>query len=131
MRTTALAMTLTRASVCLQAGSGLSLTDAAGVELVSRTGRLWLTMEGDTRDINLRPGDPGERPGAEHGARADSAPAARGVARPDRAVVGVSRARRRDPRPRAADQRASLPVAVCTECRHITTGKSRSRDDAN
>ena len=57
MRTTALAMTLTRANLCLQPGYGLSLTDAAGVELTSRTGRLWLTMEGDTRDVNLRPGD--------------------------------------------------------------------------
>ncbi|HKA42997.1 MAG TPA: DUF2917 domain-containing protein [Burkholderiales bacterium] len=57
MRTTALETTLTRANLCLQAGYGLSLTDAAGVELTSSTGRVWLTMEGDTRDINLRRGD--------------------------------------------------------------------------
>ena len=57
MRTTAMALTLTQASMCLQAGHGLSLTDAAGVELTSVTGRVWLTMESDNRDINLRPGD--------------------------------------------------------------------------
>ena len=57
MRTTAMTMSLTRANLCLQAGYALSLTDAAGVELSPRTGRVWLTMEGDTRDINLRAGD--------------------------------------------------------------------------
>ena len=57
MNTTALATTLTRANVCVQAGYPLSLTDAAGVELAPRTGRLWLTMEDDTRDVTLRPGD--------------------------------------------------------------------------
>ena len=57
MKHTTLALTLTRANVCLQAGSGLSLTDAAGVELSTRTGKVWLTMENDRRDVNLQAGD--------------------------------------------------------------------------
>jgi hypothetical protein len=53
---TSIALNLTHASVCLPSGHGLSLTDAAGVELTSVTGRVWLTMEGDQRDIDLQPG---------------------------------------------------------------------------
>jgi len=49
-------MSFARASMCLEAGRGLSLKDAAGVVLTSLAGRVWLTMEGDTRDIDLRPG---------------------------------------------------------------------------
>ena len=59
MTHTALALNLARAhtSLCLQAGYALSLTDAAGVELSARTGKLWLTMENDPRDVNLKAGD--------------------------------------------------------------------------
>src|SRR5262245_30937595 len=49
-------MNLSRASVCLDRGRGMSLRDAAGVVLTTLTGRAWLTMEGDVRDIDLRPG---------------------------------------------------------------------------
>ena len=51
-------MSLSRASVCLERGRGISLRDAAGVVLTPLTGRAWLTMEGDARDIDLRPGMP-------------------------------------------------------------------------
>ena len=44
------------ARVCLQSGGGISFNDAAGVVLTSLRGRAWLTMEGDPRDIDLRPG---------------------------------------------------------------------------
>ena len=44
------------ARVCLESGGGLSFNDAAGVVLRSLRGRAWLTMEGDPRDIDLRPG---------------------------------------------------------------------------
>jgi hypothetical protein len=57
MKHTALALTLPRANLCLQAGYGLSLTDAAGVELTTRTGKLWVTLENDPRDVNLKAGD--------------------------------------------------------------------------
>jgi hypothetical protein len=45
-----------RARVCLESGRKLSLRDAAGVTLTPLTGRAWLTMEGDLRDIDLTPG---------------------------------------------------------------------------
>lgn len=51
-------LTLSRASVCLERGRGVSLRDAAGVVLTALTGRAWLTMEGDARDIDLTPGTP-------------------------------------------------------------------------
>lgn len=57
MKHIAFATTLSHASLCLPAGQGLSLTDAAGAELVARSGRVWLTMEGDARDVNLKAGD--------------------------------------------------------------------------
>ena len=46
----------TSARVWLQSGGGISFNDAAGVLLTSLRGRAWLTMEGDPRDIDLRPG---------------------------------------------------------------------------
>jgi len=49
-------MRLSRASVCLERGRGISLKDATGVVLTALTGRAWLTMEGDVRDIDLAPG---------------------------------------------------------------------------
>jgi hypothetical protein len=45
-----------RASVRLESGGALSLVDAAGVALTALTGRAWVTMEGDIRDIDLTPG---------------------------------------------------------------------------
>ena len=47
---------LTQASVCLEPRRGMALTDAAGVEMECLTGRVWLTMEGDSRDIVLASG---------------------------------------------------------------------------
>ena len=44
------------ARVRLQSGGGISFNDAAGVVLTALRGRAWLTMEGDPRDIDLRPG---------------------------------------------------------------------------
>ena len=49
-------MSLSRASVFLEPGRGMSFKDAAGVVLTTLTGRAWLTMEGDARDIDLTPG---------------------------------------------------------------------------
>jgi hypothetical protein len=51
-----LEMSPVRARVCLQSGGGMSFKDAAGVVLTPLRGRAWLTMEGDPRDIDLRPG---------------------------------------------------------------------------
>lgn len=56
MSTTAFTLNLTDSNVCLPAGHGLSLKDAGGVVLTSLKGRLWLTMEGERRDIDLYPG---------------------------------------------------------------------------
>ena len=58
MNPTSIAINLTHANACLPSGYGLSLTDAAGVELTSLTGRVRLTMEGVRRDIDLTPGVP-------------------------------------------------------------------------
>src|SRR5262245_52497860 len=49
-------MSLSHASVCLEHGRAISFRDAAGVVLTTLTGRAWLTMEGDVRDIDLAPG---------------------------------------------------------------------------
>lgn len=57
MSTTEIAMNLTQANVCLRPGHGLSLKNAAGVELTSMSGRIGLTMEGDSRYIDLPAGD--------------------------------------------------------------------------
>lgn len=56
MSTTAMTLNLTDANVCLPSGHGLSLKNAAGVVLTSLKGRVWLTMEGERRDIDLHPG---------------------------------------------------------------------------
>src|SRR4029450_5522057 len=50
---TALAMKveMTQGSVCLGSGHALSLPDAAGAQITSLKGRVWLTTEGDLRDI--------------------------------------------------------------------------------
>ena len=45
-----------RARVGLESGGVMSFKDAVGVVLTSLRGRAWLTMEGDPRDIDLRPG---------------------------------------------------------------------------
>ena len=55
--TTTLEMNLRRSDLkCLETGRGFSLKDASGVELTSLKGRVWLTMEGERRDIDLYPG---------------------------------------------------------------------------
>ena len=43
--------------VRLEPPGALSLDDAAGVEITCSSGRLWITMEGDTRDITLAAGE--------------------------------------------------------------------------
>ena len=48
---------LTQANIALEAHHALSMTDASGVEVECRTGQVWLTMDGDPRDIFLAPGD--------------------------------------------------------------------------
>lgn len=50
-------MDVTHANICLEPRHQMSLTDAAGVEVTCLTGRVWLTMEGDLRDVILSPGD--------------------------------------------------------------------------
>src|SRR5262245_1755678 len=45
-----------RARLRLESGNGLAFRDGAGVTLMPLTGRAWLTMEGDLRDIDLSPG---------------------------------------------------------------------------
>ena len=57
MTTAVLEMDVKRSDLkCLETGHGLSLRNAAGVALTPLNGRVWLTMEGDRRDLDLRPG---------------------------------------------------------------------------
>jgi hypothetical protein len=44
-------------NVRLEPKSGLSLRNAAGTEITCMSGCIWLTMEGDSRDITLAAGD--------------------------------------------------------------------------
>ena len=48
---------LTQANIALERYHALSMTDAAGALVEVRTGQVWLTMDGDARDIFLAPGD--------------------------------------------------------------------------
>lgn len=48
---------LTQAKFSLDSSRGISLADAAGAEVEVLTGRVWLTTDGDIRDIVLPPGD--------------------------------------------------------------------------
>lgn len=48
---------LTQRHIALERYHALSMTDAAGAQVEVRTGRVWLTMDGDARDIFLAPGD--------------------------------------------------------------------------
>jgi len=48
---------LTQANIALEAHHAMSMTDAIGVQVECRTGQVWLTMDGDSRDIFLAPGD--------------------------------------------------------------------------
>ena len=41
----------------LQAGQVLTLDDARGVRILSRTGTVWITQEGSTKDDIVGPGD--------------------------------------------------------------------------
>lgn len=56
MTITAMTVNPARGAVCLPSGHGISLKDAAGVVLTAVKGRIWLTMEGEHRDIDLRRG---------------------------------------------------------------------------
>lgn len=47
---------LTQAKISLDPRYGISLTDAAGVAVEVVCGRVWLTMDGDRRDIVLPSG---------------------------------------------------------------------------
>lgn len=58
MTTTTLDTNSMRASLRLTPDHQLMLNDAAGVLVTPLSGRAWLTMEGDPRDIDLRPGIP-------------------------------------------------------------------------
>ena len=49
-------MTDLHTSYQLDRFGGMTLRDAAGCEVICLAGRIWLTMEGDTRDIVLEPG---------------------------------------------------------------------------
>lgn len=48
---------LEQANIALEARHAMALTDAAGAEVGCLTGQLWLTTDGDLRDIVLTPGD--------------------------------------------------------------------------
>src|SRR5262245_41719205 len=56
---------LRQANIALDAHRVLSLTDAAGAEVAVVAGHVWLTTDGDLRDIFLAPGEAHsiERPG--------------------------------------------------------------------
>ena len=43
--------------VLLAKGQTLNLPEAAGVRVASQTGTVWITQDGDPRDIVLRPGE--------------------------------------------------------------------------
>jgi len=58
MTTTTLETNAMRACLRLTPDHRLMLKNAAGVLLTPLSGRAWLTMEGDPRDIDLRPGMP-------------------------------------------------------------------------
>jgi hypothetical protein len=51
------ALVAAEGDVALDAGRGLTLDDAAGVEVRCIDGRVWLTMEGDSRDVVLARGE--------------------------------------------------------------------------
>ncbi len=48
---------LRQANIALAPRNAMALTDAAGVEVECLKGQVWLTMDGDRRDIFLEPGD--------------------------------------------------------------------------
>jgi quercetin dioxygenase-like cupin family protein len=48
---------LTQANIRLEPRRELSLADADGVEITCLSGAVWMTMEGDPRDIVLTAGD--------------------------------------------------------------------------
>jgi Protein of unknown function (DUF2917) len=50
-------MELTQANFVLDARRMMALTKAQGAEVKVLTGQVWLTMDGDRRDIFLEPGD--------------------------------------------------------------------------
>jgi phenylpyruvate tautomerase PptA (4-oxalocrotonate tautomerase family) len=50
-------MGLAHANIALEARHAMSLTDAAGAEVAVLKGQVWLTTDGDLRDIFLAPGE--------------------------------------------------------------------------
>jgi hypothetical protein len=54
---TSMQIALTQANIALEAHHAMTLTDAAGAEVGVLAGQVWLTMDGDLRDIFLRPGE--------------------------------------------------------------------------
>lgn len=48
---------LRQANISLAARRAMSLNDAAGAEVACVSGQVWLTMDGDRRDIFLAPGE--------------------------------------------------------------------------
>lgn len=48
---------LRQANIALGAHHAMALTDAAGAEVQVLTGQVWLTTDGDIRDVVLQPGD--------------------------------------------------------------------------
>jgi DUF2917 family protein len=48
---------LRQANIALEARHAMALTDAAGAEVEVLTGQVWLTTDGDSRDIVLQPGN--------------------------------------------------------------------------
>jgi hypothetical protein len=48
---------LRQANISLGARHAMSLNDAVGAEVACVTGQVWLTMDGDRRDIFLAPGE--------------------------------------------------------------------------
>jgi hypothetical protein len=50
-------MGLSQANIALEARHAMSLTDAVGAEVAVLKGHVWLTTDGDLRDIFLAPGE--------------------------------------------------------------------------
>jgi uncharacterized protein (AIM24 family) len=56
-RRTVMQMNLKSPSLTLQSGQVVTLDDAKGVRISSRTGTVWVTEEGSTKDHIVGPGD--------------------------------------------------------------------------
>jgi Protein of unknown function (DUF2917) len=54
---TIMEMGLAQANIALEARHAMSLTDAVGAQVALLKGHVWLTTDGDVRDIFLAPGE--------------------------------------------------------------------------